>query len=91
MTVMEVRDEPRVMPNSIYVLPPDREMTIVNGSLQLRPRAKDGAPNRPIDEFFRSLAADHGQKAIGVILSGTGSDGTLGLEEIKAEGGITFA
>ena len=91
MPVMEVRDEPRVEPNSVYVLPPDREMIIAGGSLQLRPRIKDRALSRPIDEFFRSLASDQRQKAIGVILSGTGSDGTLGLEEIKAEGGITFA
>src|SRR2546427_8292496 len=65
-------------------------MIISGGTLQLRPRESSGL-HRSIDYFFRSLAEDQGHKAIGVILSGTATDGTLGLEEIKAEGGITFA
>ena len=91
MPVVEVQDEPLVEPNHVYVIPPDRDMTVAGGRLRLRPRKKEGAVYRPIDQFFRSLAADSGQNAIGVVLSGTGTDGTLGLQEIKAEGGITFA
>jgi two-component system CheB/CheR fusion protein len=59
--------------------------------LKLQPRPKTRAPHRPIDAFFESLAQDQHDRAIGVVLSGTASDGTLGLEAIKAEGGITFA
>jgi len=65
-------------------------MVISGGTLQLRPRESSGV-HRSIDHFFRSLAEDQGHKAIGVVLSGSATDGTLGLEEIKAAGGITFA
>ena len=85
-----VNDQP-VQPNCIYIIPPDTNLSIANGLLKLRPRPKARTPHRPIDSFFESLAADHGERAIGVVLSGTASDGTLGLEAIKAEGGITFA
>ncbi len=90
MRVAEVRDEPAVEPNHIYVIPPGRDMIIAGGKLRLQPQER-GPQHRGIDHFFRSLAADCGNKAIGVVLSGGLSDGTLGLEEIKAEGGITFA
>ena len=59
--------------------------------MKLQPRQRTRAPHRPIDTFFESLAQDQRERAIGVVLSGTASDGTLGLEAIKAEGGITFA
>jgi two-component system CheB/CheR fusion protein len=91
MPVTEVQDEPRVKPNRVYVIPPDRNMVISRGVLQLLPREEARGRYRPIDFFLRSLAKDQGQRAIGVILSGTATDGTLGLEAIKAEGGITFA
>jgi two-component system CheB/CheR fusion protein len=91
MPVTEVQDEPRVEPNRIYVIPPDRNMVIAQGTLQLLPRTEARGQHRPIDLFLRSLAEDQKHRAIGVILSGTATDGTLGLEEIKAEGGITFA
>lgn len=91
MPVVEVQDEPLVEANRVYVIPPDRDMTIAGGRLHLEARATERGVHRPIDQFFRGLAAERGQKAIGVVLSGTGNDGTLGLEEIKAEGGITFA
>src|SRR5262249_54586601 len=71
--------------------PPNKNMVISRGVLQLSPRRAMRGQHRPVDHFFRSLAEDQGHKAIGVILSGTATDGTLGLEEIKAEGGITFA
>lgn len=90
MPVVEVHDEPLVQANRVYVIPPDRDMTISRGSLHLVARPQHGV-HRPIDHFFRGLAAERRQKAIGVILSGTGNDGMLGLEEIKAEGGFTFA
>ncbi len=88
--VVEIEDGMQVEPNQIYVMPPDRHMTISHGVLQLLPRPAQGQ-HRPIDIFFRALADDQGDRAIGVVLSGTGTDGTLGLEAIKSGGGITFA
>ena len=89
MPVVEVQGELPVEPNHVYVIPPDRGMIIVRGVLQLLPRAS--GTHRPVDQFFRALAEDRRHQAIGVILSGTATDGTLGLEAIKGEGGITFA
>jgi hypothetical protein len=80
-----------VQPNHVYVIPPNNDMGILDGVLQLLPRPAAQGPHMPIDYFLRSLAADLGSRAIGVILSGTGSDGTLGVKAIKGEGGITFA
>src|SRR5881396_2534808 len=91
MPFTEVKDEPTVQPNCVYVMPPDSHMTIVHGSLKLIPRHKVEGRHHPIDLFLESLALDQKHKSIAVILSGTGSDGTLGLDEIKAAGGITFA
>ncbi|HEU5182474.1 MAG TPA: chemotaxis protein CheB [Candidatus Polarisedimenticolia bacterium] len=89
MPVCEVADEPEIEPNHVYVIPPNRNMTIAGGHLKLF--ARDAQPRHPIDRFLRSLAEDQGHMAIGVILSGTATDGTVGIEEIKAGGGITFA
>jgi two-component system, chemotaxis family, CheB/CheR fusion protein len=91
MPVMQVTDEPLMQPNHVYVIPPDRNMIAADGHLKLVPRKEGRGPQRSIDLFLRSLAEDQQHRAIGVILSGSGSDGMLGLEEIKAEGGITFA
>ena len=90
MPVAEVRDEPRIEPNRVYVIPPGQEMVIAHRTLQLLPR-EVGLQHRPIDRFFRSLAEQQKHKAIGVVLSGNASDGTFGLEAIKTEGGIKFA
>ncbi len=90
MPVTEVRDELKVEPNCVYVIPPGQSMVIAQGALQLLPRAAQKI-HRPVDQFFRALGEDRKHQAIGVVLSGTASDGTLGLEAIKAEGGITFA
>jgi two-component system CheB/CheR fusion protein len=90
MPVLEVHDEPSVRPNHVYVIPPGRSMTIARGALHLLARERHGQP-RPIDQFFQSLAEEQAHQAIGVVLSGTATDGTLGLEAIKAAGGITFA
>ncbi len=91
MPVTEVEDEPRVQPNHVYVIPPNRDMIILHGSLRLFPRKDTRGQHRPIDSFLRSLADDQGHRAVGVILSGTATDGTFGLQDIKAAGGITFA
>jgi len=91
MPVNEVKDEPKVQPNRVYVIPPDRSMIIADGVLKLLPRREVRGQHHPVDLFLESLAIDQRHKSIAVILSGTGSDGTLGLDEIKAAGGITFA
>src|SRR2546423_3753113 len=91
MPVTEVRDEPTVEANSVYVIPPDNSMIIEQGSLKLLPRQKVDGLHHPSDVFLESLALDQRHKSIAIILSGTGSDGTLGMDEIKAAGGITFA
>ena len=91
MPVTEVKDEPKVQPNCIYVIPPDSSMIIAQGSLQLLPRHTVDGRHHPIDMFLESLAHDQRHKSIAIILSGTGSDGTQGMDEIKAAGGITFA
>jgi len=89
--VHEVKDGMKVAPDHIYVIPPNTNMIITDGTLHLMPRREAELQHMPIDWFFNSLAEDRKGKAIGVILSGTASDGTLGLKAIKAEGGITFA
>lgn len=91
MPVREVTNNLRVEPNHVYVIPPNTSLSISQGILKLEPRPPGRTPTRSIDTFFESLAEDQRECAIGVILSGTATDGTLGLEAIKAEGGITFA
>jgi len=90
MPVLQVEHGMAAEPDHVYVIPPGQEMTIKDGTLQLGPR-RPQLPPMPIDIFFRSLAEDQHNNAVGVILSGTASDGTLGLTAIKGEGGITFA
>ena len=90
MPVSEVKGETRAEANHVYVIPPRCNLGISDGVLHTPPRPASGR-NMPIDSFLRALAADRGSKAIGVVLSGTASDGTLGLQAIKAAGGITFA
>src|SRR5438128_2597888 len=89
--VSEAQDNIRVEQNHIYIIPPDKNISLVDGVLKLSPREAFGGQYMPIDYFMRSLAHDQKQRAIGVVLSGTASDGALGLQEIKGEGGITFA
>jgi two-component system CheB/CheR fusion protein len=91
MPTREVTDKLRVEPNHVYVIPPNVTMAISRGVLKLEPRPDERKPLHSIDFFLESLAQDRHESAIGVILSGTATDGTLGLEAIKAEGGITFA
>lgn len=80
-----------ILPNSVYLIPPRKNMTIYERRLYLTDQSKSSIPNLPIDIFFRSLALDMGKLSIGIILSGTGSDGTLGLKAIKEQGGIIMA
>ena len=91
MPVREVEEGMAVEPNHVYVIPPNKTMGIRNGTLHLIARGEPAAKHLPVDYFLASLAGDRGNRAVGVILSGTASDGTLGLKAIKAEGGITFA
>ena len=91
LPVLQAKDGMRVAPDHVYVIPPNCEMTIEHWVLHLRDRDPHRSANTTIDTFLRSLAVAHGSDAIGVILSGTASDGTLGLEAIKGEAGITFA
>ncbi len=89
--VVGVKDGMRVEPDRVYVIPPNTIMAMSGGVLRLTSRTATRGPYMPIDSFFRSLALDRKNQAIGVILSGSASDGTLGLKAIKEEGGITFA
>src|SRR5262245_23541699 len=91
MPIEEITHPTPVRPDHVYVIGPDLTMTIEKGMLLVTPREEVRAPHLSVDAFFRSLARDSQSKAIGVVLSGTGSDGTLGLMEIKAGGGTTFA
>jgi two-component system, chemotaxis family, CheB/CheR fusion protein len=91
LPVVEVSEGCAVKPGTIYVQPPNSLMRIEAGALHLQPRLESRAPQMPIDYFLRSLAAERGALAIAVILSGTGTDGALGLRAIKGEGGLTFA
>jgi two-component system CheB/CheR fusion protein len=90
MTVSEARAGVLVKPDHVYVIPPNKKMGIEQGTLTLLPRGNGSEVHAPVDYFFRALAADQGGRAIGIVLSGTGSDGTQGMEEIKAAGGITL-
>lgn len=91
MPVCEVQDQTTVVPNHVYVIPPNTTMTLVQGKLVLLPREQSAKVSKAIDTFFNSLAEDRGSKAIGIVLSGGDGDGSLGLEAIKAAGGLTFA
>jgi two-component system CheB/CheR fusion protein len=92
MKVAQAVDGARVEPNRVYVIPPGAQIAIEQGVLRLSPRSDDAQrPHLPIDHFLRSLAAERGRQSIGVLLSGTASDGTEGLAAIRAHGGITLA
>jgi two-component system, chemotaxis family, CheB/CheR fusion protein len=91
MPVAEVRGQMTLLPDHIYVIPPNATLEVEDGGLAARPIQAEDRHGMVIDAFFRSLAAHRKSQAIGVVLSGTGTDGTLGLAAIKAEGGIAFA
>jgi two-component system, chemotaxis family, CheB/CheR fusion protein len=91
MPVTEVTDGIEVEPNHVYIIPPNKQMIFAAGRLQISPRTKTKGIYHPIDLFFRSIAAACGNRAIGIVLSGSDGDGALGLSAIKAAGGTTFA
>jgi len=90
MQVFEVEDGMTVRRNCAYIIPPNHDMAFFNGSLQLLKPSTPRGQRLPIDFFFRSLADDQRERAIGIVLSGTGSDGTLGVRAIKAGGGMVM-
>ena len=89
MPVSEARDGMAIEPDHVYVIPPNANLATLDGVLSVTPRVRDH--HTPIDFFLQSLSRSRRNTAIGVVLSGAGTDGTLGLRAIKAEGGITFA
>ncbi len=91
MNVSEVSDGMVVKPNCVFIIPPNKDLNILDGKLQLIEPKKFRTNKKTIDSFFSSLAEDQKDKAIGIVLSGTGVDGTAGLKEIKAGGGMTIA
>ena len=90
MPVVEVEDGMKVQPNHVYVIPPNADLAILHGKLQVLEPVAPRGQRMPIDFFFRHLAADQKEKAIGIILSGMGSDGTLGLKAIKENLGMAM-
>ena len=90
MPVVQVRDRQKVAPDHVYVIPPNKDLSILHGVLHLLAPAAPRGLRLPIDFFFRSLADDCQARSIGVILSGMGSDGTLGLGAIKEKAGVVF-
>src|ERR1035437_6047372 len=91
MPVSDAADRMPVEANHVYVIPANSDLTIAQGVLRLAPRTQEPGPHMPIDRFLRSLADECGSRAIGVILSGAGTDGSAGIQAIKAAGGVTFA
>jgi two-component system CheB/CheR fusion protein len=89
MPVVEVQHGVLLRPNHVYVIPPNTYITIRDGGVFHEPPVKQHGVSLPIDQFFRSLAEARGEPAIGIVLSGTGSDGATGLKEIKGAGAIT--
>ena len=88
MPVLQALDQVAIEPNHVYVIPPNREMAILGGVLQLSVPELVRGQRMPIDAFLRSLAEDQAEHAIGIILSGTATDGTLGLRAILGAGGV---
>ncbi len=88
MPVVEAADGMAVLPNRVHVIPPNRDMVITRGVLGLSLPSEPRGRHLPIDSFFRALAADRAEAAVGIILSGTGTDGTLGIRAIHGAGGL---
>jgi two-component system CheB/CheR fusion protein len=91
LKILEIQDDLEIHPNCIYLNPPNMNVNIFNGVFHLTEPAAASSTRPSIDHFFRSLAEDQGENASCVILSGTGSDGTLGLKAIKGAGGMAMA
>lgn len=91
MPVIQAEDGMVLEPDHVYVIPPNRDIAVHEGMLRLLPRRRTAGRHLPVNRFFASLAEDRKSAAFGVVLSGTASDGTVGLQAIKAEGGVAFA
>jgi two-component system CheB/CheR fusion protein len=90
MPVRQVQEALKIERNHVYVIPPNRNLSTIDSHLRLSPLEEARRDRAPIDHFFRTLADTHGEHAIGIVLSGTGSDGTIGLQRIKEAGGLTL-
>jgi two-component system, chemotaxis family, CheB/CheR fusion protein len=90
MPVVQIKDRTKIEPDHVYVIPPNKDLSILQGILHLLDPSAPRGLRLPIDFFFRSLAEDQGEQSIGVILSGMGSDGSLGLRAIKEKAGAVF-
>ena len=90
MPVRQVTEETKLQPDHIYVVPPDRHLAMRDGHVTVSPNLEPGDRRAPVDLFFRSLTESHGPRAIGVILSGTGANGSMGLKRIKERGGVVY-
>jgi two-component system CheB/CheR fusion protein len=90
MPVVQIKDRMKIEPDHVYVIPPNKDLSILHGVLHLLEPAAPRGLRLPIDFFFRSLAEDQHEQSLGVILSGMGSDGTLGLRAIKENAGVVF-
>ncbi|MBF0454426.1 MAG: PAS domain S-box protein [Magnetococcales bacterium] len=88
--VIEIKDRTPILPGVVHITPPNHDADIKDGVIFLKPPTNPVGPKPSIDNFFSALAEDQGERAIGVILSGTGSDGALGMRAIKAHGGFTL-
>jgi two-component system CheB/CheR fusion protein len=91
MTIRQVTEPTHIQPNHVYVIPPNRDLTLDDGQLLLADAERPRGRHVAIDLFFRALAEAYHERAFGIVLSGTGSDGTLGLKSIKEQGGIILA
>ena len=90
MPVLQVQEWIKIEHNHVYVIPPNRNISTIDSHLRLSPLEEARRNRAPIDHFFRTLADTHGDCAVGIVLSGTGSDGKIGLERIKEAGGLTL-
>ena len=91
MPVQQVSDTTLLEPNRVYVIPPNANLSAIDTHLRLTKLEERRLERAPIDHFFRTLAATHDGNAIAIVLTGTGSDGTLGIKDIKANGGLVIA
>jgi two-component system CheB/CheR fusion protein len=91
LSVQEIEEGQRAQPNSVYVIPPNHNIDLLHGIFHLTPLDTVPGPRLTIDHFFQSLAQDQGERAVGIVLSGSGSDGAHGVRLLKAEGSLTLA
>ncbi|CAN5881692.1 hypothetical protein BH24DEI2_BH24DEI2_09940 [soil metagenome] len=91
LSVRQVSEDTALEPDHVFVIPPNRNLETIDGHLRLRSLEEKRRERAPIDYFFRALAASHRERAVAVVLSGTGSDGSSGLGQVKEAGGLTVA